>query len=85
MILSLLGLNSERRWRKGLRGASGCALSFAHAPAFTLRGLLVIRIALHITNEAFFLTQFFEASNHLLHRFACTHNRSTHCQFRHSM
>ncbi len=60
--------------------APGHPLSFTHAPAFPLRGLLVVSGTFHIADQAFFLAQLLEPPDHLLHGLA-----GTHLYFQHSV
>jgi hypothetical protein len=62
-------------------GLASCGpLGFSHASAFALGRLLVVRVALHVTNQTLFFAELLEAPDHLLHRLACTH-----LDFQHSM
>lgn len=48
-------------------------LGFSHAPAFPLRGLLVVGGSLHIADQPLLLAQLLETPDHLLHGLARTH------------
>jgi len=47
-------------------------LSLAHTPAILLRWLLIVRRALHITDQSLFFAQLLEPPYHLLNRLTCS-------------
>ena len=66
-FLCLPGLKvSKSYWRQGIVLVVCSSLGFAHSSAIFFRRFLVIGIALHISNQALFFTELFEASYHLL-------------------
>jgi hypothetical protein len=51
--------------------ADNISLGLPHAPTIFLRRFFIIRHPLHVPDQTFFFAEFFEASDHLLYRFAC--------------